>query len=170
MMQKWLSAYSDQGNRVEALYERIHTVEGMRRFLQREGKNVATRFVHIMAHGSHERRARLHLTFEKLDLRERADVFAHLKGKVIIFSCCHVGADTAAMQAVKEASGAAAIVAYRADVYDSYTNLAEALIYDRLLSTRMSPHRAVAQVHQMLSDAGVRATDHPVKKPVLLCF
>lgn len=170
MMQQWLSAYSTHGNRAEALYERVHTVDGLRRFLQREGKNAATRFVHIMAHGSRDRRALIHLTFDKLDLVEQADVFKGLHGKVLIFSCCDVGADPQAMRAVKTASGAAAVIGYRLSVYDSYTNMAEVMLYDRLLETRVSPQRAVSEVAHLLRELGIRATDHAVRKPVLVCY
>ncbi len=167
MMQQWLYAYD-----VVALYEKVHTVEAMRRFLRREGKNVTTRFVHIMAHGTDEPgtgTAFIKLTFEKLDLVKDAKVFAGLKGKIIIFSCCEVGADTRAMEAVKEASGAKAIIGYRLPVEDWYTNLTEVLLYDRILSTAWSPKKAVQAVNKALSEAGVRARKRAVRKPVLVC-
>ena len=44
MMQQWLSALN-----VEALYERVHTVRDIRQFLQRDGRNAATRCAY---HGS----------------------------------------------------------------------------------------------------------------------
>ena len=97
MMQQWLTAYD-----VRALCERMHTVDSLRRFLRREGTSVATRFVHIMGHGTHEGplgTATLDLTFGKLDVAGQADVFAGLTGKVIIFSCCDVGGDRRAMAA-----------------------------------------------------------------------
>ena len=46
MMQDWLRAYG-----VEALYERVHTKEAMRRFFRKEGKNLGTRFIHVIGHG-----------------------------------------------------------------------------------------------------------------------
>ena len=145
MLTQWLSAYG-----VEALYERVHTVEALRQFLRREGRNIATRFVHISGHGSDEPgigTASLHLTFESLDLGKQADVFAGLDEKVIIFSCCEIGADRRVMETIKEASAAAGVIGYRVDVDDHYANLAEVMLFDRLINDPgMSPAKAVELV------------------------
>lgn len=169
MMQQWLSALD-----VETLYERVHTVDDVRGFLAKEGKNVSTRFVHFMGHGADDcgaGKARLCLTFADLDLDKQRDVFAGLTGKIIVFSCCDVGADATAMRAVKEASGAAAVIAYRKGVRDWYTNLAEGMLYERLVhDTSLKPARAVALVNDALQALGVRLPDEIARKPVLVCF
>lgn len=167
MMKQWLSAYE-----IDVLYERVHTVESLRRFLQREGARVETRFIHIMGHGTDEPgegTATLNLTFENLDLVKRADVFEGLKGKVIIFSCCEIGGDRSAMEAIKKASSAKAIIAYRKWVYDSQTNLCEVLLYDRLIDSTMSPKQIVDSVGQALKDLGIRVGPKGTRKNVLVC-
>ncbi len=168
MIQQWLSAYD-----VVALYERVHTVESLRRFLRREGKNVATRFIQIIGHGTHQPgrvTATFNLTFGKLDLLKNADVFKGLDGKILIFSCCEVGGNSRAMEAVKEASGAAAVIAYRRWVYDWHSNICEVLLYDRLIETRKSPRKVVKAVNDALEDLGIRVGPEGSKKPVLLCY
>jgi len=167
MMQQWLRAY-----KVEALYERVHTVDAMRRFLRHEGKNANTRFVHIMGHGLHVPggHAVLQLTFEELNLFEEADVFSGLHDKVLLFSCCDIGGDLDALRAVKEASGAAAVIAYRMEIPDCYTNLAEVLLYEILLSKpATSPKRAVETVANALKMLDVKVEGFITRKPVLVC-
>ena len=102
MLKTWLSAYG-----VEALYERVHTTEDMRRFLSREGRDIATRYIHIICHGedlSGCGTAKLCLTFDKLDLFKNCNVFENLTGKILIFSCCEIGNDIKAMEEVKRVS------------------------------------------------------------------
>lgn len=163
MMQRWLDAYG-----VDVLYERVHTVVAMRGFLRSEGKNIATRFIHVMGHGTDEKgrgTATFHLTFDKLDLVKQADVFKGLRGKIIIFSCCEIGKDRKVLETIKKASGAKAIIAYRNDVSDTDTNLCEVLLYDRLIETRMSPKKVVESVMRALDGLGIRGK----KKPKLVC-
>ncbi len=91
MLQQWLSAY-----RVEALYERGHSIADLERFLRREGRDVGTRFIYITCHGEDLRgcgTAKLLLTFEKVDLVKDCKIFEGLDGKVLIFSCYEVGND-----------------------------------------------------------------------------
>jgi len=167
MLERWLSAYG-----IEALHEKVHTVEDIRRFLRREGKNVATRFVHIIGHGTDEPgsgSAWLHLTFEKLDLVKQANVFAGLDGKIIIFSCCEIGADRRAMETVRSESGAAAVIAYRVTVDDWYTNLAEALLYQYFVCTSLSPQHVVKRVSEILDEMGARVSGQITRKAVLVC-
>jgi hypothetical protein len=167
MMQQWLSAYD-----VVALYERVHTVESLRRFIRREGKNVATRFIQIIGHGTHmpgRVTATFNMTFGKLDLVKQADVFEGLDGKILIFSCCEVGGNIRAMEAIKEASGAAAIIGYRRWIYDWHSNICEVLLYDRLITSRMSPRKVVNAVNDALEDLGIKVGPEGSKKPVLLC-
>jgi hypothetical protein len=167
MLQQWLSAY-----RAQTLYERVHTVEAMRKFLRQEGRNVATRFIHIQGHGTDNTRkgkATLHLTFERLSLLKHPEVFAGLAGKILIFSCCEVGGNRRAMEAVKDASGAAAVIGYRVEVDDVYTNLSEVLLYDRLISTNTSPRKAVELANAALALMGTKVEDTITRKPVLVC-
>jgi hypothetical protein len=167
MLQQWLGAYG-----VQAICERIHTLEDLRLFLKREGSNPATRYIHIMGHGSDERgvgNAIFYMTFAKLDLLENLDIFEGLDGKVLILSCCLVGNDRTVMERIKKVSGAAAVIAYRTEVKDHYTNLCEALLYDRLITTNYSPRKVVDMVGQALNDLGVKVDDCLVRKPVLVC-
>lgn len=168
MLQRWLSAY-----RVRVFRERVHTRADLLGFLKRAARQKTTRFVHIMAHGlrpAGDLGTSLQLTLEKVDLLEDAKLFSGLDGKILIFSCCNVGADAKAMKAVKEASGAAAIIAYRVPVEDSYTNLHETLIYDRLLNTTRLPETVAKDVSKALYDLGVRPADVHVKKSALVVF
>ena len=73
------------------------------------------------------------------------------------------------LEAVKAASGAAAVIAYRVEVNDSYTNLAEALLYDRLINTNLSPAKVVDLVGEVLKQAGVKVSGTITRKPVLVC-
>lgn len=167
MMQQLLYAFD-----VEALYERIHTVDSMRRFLRQEGKDPATRFIHVMSHGTVGPKpgsATLHLTFDDLDLVKQADVFKGLRDKILLFSCCQIGQDRDVLELIKEVSQAAAVISYRVDVDDWYTNIAEALLYERLIKTTMSPKRAVSMVGEVLHTLGVKVDGIVTRKPVLVC-
>ena len=138
-----------------------------------KGKNVATRFIQIIGHGTHRPgrlTATFNLTFGKLDLLKNVDIFEGLDGKVLIFSCCEVGGNTRAMEAIKEASGAAAIIAYRRWIYDWHSNICEVLLYDRLITTHMPPWKVVDAVNDALEDLGIKVGPEGSKKPVLLCY
>jgi len=168
MIQRWLSAYD-----VVALYERVHTAEDLRRFLQREGRNVSTRFIQIIGHGTHKQgnsRTTFNLTFGKMDLEQEADAFRGLDGKVIIFSCCEVGGNRHVMELIKRESGAAAIIAYRHWIYDFHSNLCEVMLLDRLIETAMSPQKAVDSVNRALEELDIRLGPPSTKRPVLVCF
>jgi len=167
MMQQWLSAL-----KVEALYERVHTVEDMRYFLQRDGRSASTRFIHIMGHGTDGPgvgRATLHLTFEPLNLREKVEIFQGLKGKIIIFSCCEIGANLRVLNEIKQESGASGVIAYRIAVDDWYTNVAEGLLYERLINTTCSPQTAVRLVSEAMKCLGTKVAGIVTRKPVLVC-
>jgi hypothetical protein len=168
MMQQWLSAYD-----VVTLYERVHTVEDLRNFLRREGQNVATRFIQIIGHGVHKpgsSKATFKLTFGRMDLIEHADVFRGLDGKIIILSCCEVGGNRRAMELIKEKSGAAAVIAYRRWIYDFHSNLCEAMLFDRLIETRMKPQKAVESVNRALEELEIKLGPPGTRQPVLVCF
>jgi hypothetical protein len=168
MMQHWLSAYD-----VVALYERVHTAEDLRRFLRREGMNVATRFIQIIGHGTHKpgtSKVTFRLTFGEMNLIEQADVFEGLDGKIIIFSCCEVGGNRSAMELIKHKSGAAAIIAYRRWIYDYHSNLCEVMLFDKLIESRSSPQKAVDSVNRALDELEIRLGPKGTKKPVLVCF
>lgn len=165
MMKQWISAYG-----VEALHEKVHTIEDLRMFLRAEGRNPATRFIHIIGHGSTDcGQTTLSLTFETIDLVAQAEVFRDLHEKVILFSCCGIGASLQAMRAIKNASGAAAVIGYRTSVCDTYTNLAEALLYDRLIETPLQPAQAVDKVGQLLQKLGVKPSNEGTRKPAIVC-
>lgn len=165
MMKQWLEAYDG----VEVLYEKVHTCEDFRLFLRQEGRKPGTRFIHYLGHGENfgAREACLKLTFENLDLMQEADIFTGLEGKVILFSCCEIGVNTRALQHIRDVSRASAVIAYRTDVVDAYTNLTEALLYDRMIAG-VNPHRAVEQVSKALYDLGLRAANE--RKSVLVCL
>jgi len=167
MMQQILYAFD-----VEALYERVHTVDSMRRFLRQEGKNPATRFIHVMSHGTVGPKpcsAMLHLTFDDLDLVKQADVFKDLQDKILLFSCCQIGQDRKVLEIIKDVSQAAAVISYRLDVNDWYTNLAEALLYERLIKSTISPQKAVRLVGEVLEHLGTKVDGIVTRKPVLVC-
>ncbi len=168
MLLQWLAAYG-----VEVLHERVHTVEDLRRFVRREGKRVDTRFVHVISHGAPRQRgegAKLHLTFESLDLAKEADVFQGLRGKILVFSCCSVGSDHRAMEAVKEASEAAAVISYRVPVEDSYTNLHEVLLYHRILTTTRNPLSAARDVADLLYGFDVRPREARIRTSAMVAY
>jgi hypothetical protein len=168
MLRRWLSAYG-----VEVLHERVHTAEALRQFLAREGRNVRTRFVHVISHAAPRERdenPELHLTFEAVDLLEDADLFQGLAGKILIFSCCDVGGDARCMRTIKSRSEAAAVIGYRVSVEDSYTNLHEALLYDRLLRTPLSARTVVRDVGRSLYELGIRPEDVHIKKSALVAY
>ncbi len=170
MMQNWLSAY-----RVTAHYERIHTGEDLRGFLQREGRDPNYRVIHIMCHGRNlqgRTGSVLELTHETIDLQEHLAAFSGLNGKILILSACQLGTNRALMKELKRVSGASAVVAYRKDVFDWYTNLAEVLLYDQLLAVEnasTSPRTAVQRTHKALRCVGTCPTDEPWRGPVIVC-
>ncbi len=172
MMQQWLQAMN-----VDVLYERVHTLDDLRQFLRVEGKNVATRVIHFMGHGRKDLgkgNVSLLLTFGKINLGdpEHLEIFRGLKDKILLFSCCEAGADPQAMEAVRNASGAAAVIAYRKEIYDWYTNLAEGMLYERLMHSRLKPKTIVKRVIAAMEQLGIRleGMDAVARKPVLVCF
>ncbi|MBN1515214.1 hypothetical protein JXA32_01460 [Candidatus Sumerlaeota bacterium] len=166
MMQQWLTAYD-----VVTLYERVHTIEDMRRFLARDGRNIATRYIHVMSHGTFEHGVGplLHLTFERMPLKDHLDVFKGLDGKVLIFSSCQIGARPHLLEEIKEVSGAAAVISYRLDVEDFYTNLAETLLYDRLIRSSEPPSVIVSRICDLFRQLGVKTGGKLPSKPVIVC-
>lgn len=165
MMKQWLEAYEN----VDVLYEKVHTIEDMKRFLRHEGRQAGTRFIHYIGHGENlgGKRACLRFTFERLDLFEESKLFAGLDGKVLLFSCCEVGGNLKALEHIKEASNASAIIAYRTAVRDHYTNLVEVLLYERIFAG-VKPAAAAEQVSESLHLMGVR--NERERKPVLVCI
>jgi len=166
MMQQWLHTFG-----VEAHYERMHTIEDLRYFLKQEGRRPATRYIHIMGHGCSNLgsgNAILQLTFGRVRLVDHLDVFGGLDGKILIFSCCEIGADRSALETIKTASGASAIIAYRTPVNDWYTNLVEVMLYERLVNTHMTARCAVEVVAKAIRSLGVRVDS--ARGPVLVCI
>lgn len=164
MLKALLEAYPS----VEVFHERVHSESDLAHFLKSEGRKLSTRFIHYIGHGVHRggMDTTLELTLGGVNLYESADIFTGLKGSVIIFSCCQVGANEQALRHIKKVSGAAAVIGYRTEVEDTYTNLAEALLYDRLFS-RMKPQDAVKNVGEGLLKMGIRPEG--TRRPVLVC-
>jgi hypothetical protein len=168
LMRRFLSSYD-----VEAMYEKIHTQEDLRRFLARYARSPGFRFVHLICHGQDPKgsnSAHLVLTFDTVVLPANAGIFEKLNDKIIIFSCCKIGADKPALAAVKKASGAAAIIAYRRSVYDNYALLAESLFYDQVIDQNQTPARAVERANRALRDIGCRHPDEKTRLPVMVCI
>ncbi len=167
MWQRWLEAYD-----AEVLYERVHSKVDLRRFLRREGRDARTRIVHIISHGKAEDRGRrivLRLTHETVDLAADKEIFQGLRGKILLFSSCDVGANESLLRGLKAESGAGAIIAYRKGVFDASSNVAEVLMYQCFLETNWSPKTVVAKVEQVLRDLEIRLTDEPSRRSVLVC-
>lgn len=164
MLKQLLEAYSG----VEVFHERVHSEDDLAYFLRTEGRKLSTRFIHYMGHGKYRggKKATLELTLGPVDLQDRAEIFSGLKGSIIIFSCCEVGANAQVLIHIKEVSGAAAVIGYRKEVVDTYTNLAEALLYDRLFAN-VSPQKAVKIVGDVMLQMGIRSAG--TRKPVLVC-
>jgi hypothetical protein len=112
----------------------------------------------------------LELTFGKFRLQDNLELFKVIKGKVLILCACQVGANKQIMQQLKRVSGARAVIAYRKSVYDTYTNLAEALLYDQLLSADTSPQEAVKRVYQALKVIRTKPCEERYKGNVMVCY
>ncbi len=169
MMVQALQAYN-----IEAVYEKIHTKQGLKRFIQEEcRRRVTLRIIHIISHGLSspgENNTKLELTFENIDLAGDSDIFEGLEGKIIIFSSCEVGRDIELLKKLVKESKARAVFAYNVEVEDWYTNIAEFLIYDRLFNTTWSPRKIAEKVALTLKTAGISPESaESAKKPVLVC-
>ena len=167
MFQQLLYSYN-----TTALYERVHSIVDLKNFIKQEGRKVETRIIHIMCHGENapqKNTAYLRLTHEKLDLNQNLNIFEGLNGKVLIFSCCEIGNNLNIMQAIKDVSNAIAVIGYRKEVYDTFTNIAEILLYDRLIETINSPSNVVNQIQIVLKELKIEACEEKVIKPVLVC-
>ena len=164
MLKQLLEAYPG----VEVFHERVHSEQDLAHFLKIEGRKRSTRFIHYIGHGECQSKnsTLLKLTTEAMNLDERAEIFSGLKGSVIIFSSCEVGANLSTLTHIREVSGAAAVIGYRTEIDDTYTNLAEALLYDRLFAG-VNPHVAVGIVGNGLLRMGIRPVG--TRRPVLVC-
>ena len=150
----------------------MHSIIDLKNFIKQEGRKVETRIIHIMCHGENapkEKTAYLRLTHEKLDLNQHSNIFEGLNGKVLIFSCCEIGNNLNIMQHLKDVSNAIAVIGYRKEVYDTFTNIAEILLYDRLIETINSPSNIVKQIQIVLKELKIEACEEKVIKPVLVC-
>lgn len=169
MMVQALHAYN-----IEAIYEKIHTKQGLKRFIKEEcRRRITLRIIHIISHGissSKKNNTKLELTFENIDLKNDHNIFENLEGKIIIFSSCEVGRDIEVLKTLVKKSNARAIFAYNLEVEDWYTNIAEFLIYDRLFNTSWTPRKIAEKVARSLETAGIRPESGAhSKKPVLIC-
>ena len=167
MFQQLLYPYN-----TKALYARVHSTVDLKNFLKQEGKQIGTRIIHILCHGENpvgKKTAYIKLTHEKVDLVEHANIFKGLIGKIIIFSCCEIGNNIKVMRHLKDVSGARAVIGYRKEVYDTYTNIAEILMYDRFIQTVHSPSSNVRQIQEILKELKIEPCEEKVRKPVLVC-
>jgi len=166
ILQLLLMAYG-----TKAYSEKIHTGLDLRFFLKREARKSSHRIIHIICHGLNDSPdgALLQLTHDKVKLMECLADFEGLCGKILILSACEVGANRRTMEALKKASGACAVIAYRKSVYDTYTNLAEALLYEQLLNSNVAPSTAVERVHEALSAVKTKPCDDKYRGNVMVC-
>jgi hypothetical protein len=164
MMKTWLSAQS-----VVMLAEKVHSLVDLRNFLRKEGNRFDTRLIHLMSHGYMEGgKPFLKLTHEVVDLEEEVGNFPRIPGKILLLSCCEVGQAAEVMQSLRDATEAQAVLAYRRDVNDDYSNLTEAMLYACLFQHPGLKLRTVIQkVHESMRSMGLRPDDRPAKGPVL---
>lgn len=114
---------------IKVLYEKVHTREDLKKFLEMARNDPNIPYIHYVGHGDFRGDAKLKLTFGPVDLKENVGIFSDLEGKIFIFSCCTVGTDRAAMRQLLKVSKAKAIITYDDDIDDAYAFLAEALLY-----------------------------------------
>lgn len=151
------------------LYERVHSKEDLRRFLRTEGRRGSVRMIHFTGHG-HGQEGTISLTFEDLKLTDNLDLFRGLKGKVVLFSSCEIGRLSKVMKALVRAGQLAGVIGYRAEVNDTYANLADAMIYDRLLLSSDPPRKIVREVNAALRALHKNDHDPRHRGPVLACY
>jgi len=143
---------------VRALYERVHTKRDLEQFLDQARRSPNIPYIHFVAHGSVKERSSLLLTFEAVNLHREAGLFRGLDGKLLIFSSCDIGADRVAMGRILEFSRARAIIAYTKEIEDSYSYLAESLLYGLFLDSLLSPVEIVRRVRGALRQIRLRRT------------
>ena len=151
------------------LYERVHTREDLRIFLQTEGRRPSVRLIHFTGHG-HGENGTISLTFEDVKLDDAVPLFKGLKGKVVLFSSCEIGSLGQVMRKLVREAELAGIIAYRTEVHDTYANLADAMIYDRLLLSSDSPRKIVTEVNRALHVLGKTDINPAWRGPVLTCY
>ncbi|MCZ7645459.1 MAG: hypothetical protein M5U26_09275 [Planctomycetota bacterium] len=149
------------------LYERVHSKDDLRRFLRAEGRRPTVRMVHFCGHGHRE--GTFSLTFDEVDLTQDVELFRGMRGKILLFSSCEIGSLGETLQALVREVELAGIIAYRTEVEDTFANLADAMIYDRLLSTGASPRQAVRQVNAALKALGARPLQSGNQRGNILC-
>ncbi|MCW8131648.1 MAG: hypothetical protein KIS92_14980 [Planctomycetota bacterium] len=173
-----LSSMRNQGNFIREhlaaygarlLYERVHSKEDLRRFLQTEGRRSSVRMIHFTGHG-HGKAGTISLTFEEVKLAENLDLFKGLKGKVILFSSCEIGNLREVMRTLVRKAQLAGVIAYRTEVNDTYANLADAMIYDRLLLSSDPPRKIVQRVNKALRALDKSDYQSKWRGPVLTCY
>lgn len=164
MMKTWLSAQS-----VVMLTEKIHSLVDLTNFLRKEGNRFDTRLIHLMSHGSmHGGKPWLELTHENVSLADEMGKFPKLRGKILLLSCCEVGQAEGVMQDLRDATEARAVLAYRHEVNDDYSNLTEAMLYACLFEHREWKLRTVVRkVSAAMRSMGIRPDDRPTRRPVL---
>lgn len=159
-----LSAYG-----AKLLYERVHTKEGLRSFLQKEGRQANVRMIHFAGHG-HGRKGTISLTFEEVRLLELEPLFRGLNGKVVLFSSCEIGRCRKQMERLVKTNQLAGIIAYRTEVEDSFANMADAMVYDRLILSSDPPRKIVRQVNAALKALSMKPGFANSRGPALKCY
>ncbi len=154
---------------IRLLYERVHNRESLAHFLAAEGRNPSVRLIHFSGHG-HGKAGTISLTFEDLVLEDSLDLFMGLKGKLILFSSCEIGRLEKTMSRIVKEAQLAGIIAYRAEVTDTFANLAETMIYHRLILSSDSPRKIVKDVNSALKALGAKCVDKTLRGPALACF
>lgn len=164
MMKTWLSAQN-----VVMLTEKIHSLVDLAAFLRKEGNRFDTRLIHLMSHGSMDGgKPILELTHENVSLASEMGRFPKLRGKILLLSCCEVGQAEGVMQDLRDATEARAVLAYRREVNDDYSNLTEAMLYACLFEHREWKLRTVvAKVYDAMKNMGLRPDDRATRRPVL---
>ena len=145
---------------IRCLYETVHTKKDLAYFLRLARKASSNiRWIHYLGHGDREEgttRCDLVLTHDRVVLPDQVDIFGDLFGKILIFSCCDVGSNRRVLHEILKATDAQAVFAYRGEVYDEQTRLAEAMLYNLMIrKPGLKPKKVAQFVNYSLWNIGV---------------
>lgn len=165
-VREFLKAYD-----IEVLYERVHTKQDFAKFLEKAKRDPNIVCVHFVGHGGSHTRPKIWLTFESIDLERDVQMFSGLDGKILLFSCCDIAAETSTLRKLLEHSKARAIISYRHEIDDAYAYLAEGILYSRLFDTRWRPGKIIRKVRGALKHLEVTYDgERGHTKAALVCF